>query len=263
MTIAPNFPEFRIEFRYVKKILKELSLIYARLINQSKFKDHTLFSASLHEINEECQRNNEIELYINLNINHILTESDIENIDFRSQLEHQIQNQEMKESDWIFTKINSRKISFYKTGELNGTSHVKTPLRSSAILNFQNKDNYCFIWSILASPHPCENDHPNRVSNYNQYFNELSIDSFDFTDGFKCCDMHRFEKKNNLSIIIYELTFYQDGANWKHNLMPIEISKNEADKVTDLLIYKNHYALIKKLHVFLGNHNKVLYADGV
>ena len=68
--------------------------------------------------------------------------------------------------------------------------------------------------------------------------------------------MHRFEKLNNLSINIYELSFYQDGDKWKHNLIPIEISKNESDKVIDLLIYKNHYALIKKLHVFLGNHNK-------
>ena len=54
----------------------------------------------------------------------------------------------------------------------------------------------------------------------------------------------------------YELKFYQDGEKWKHNLIPIDFSKNESDKVIDLLIYKNHYALIKKLHVFLGNHNK-------
>ena len=61
---------------------------------------------------------------------------------------------------------------------------------------------------------------------------------------------------NNLSVNIYELNFYQDGDKWKHNLIPIESSKNESDKVIDLLIYKNHYALIKKLHVFLGDHNK-------
>ena len=90
-----------------------------------------------------------------------MRESDINTIDVRSQLEHQIQKQEMKESGWIFDKISSMKISFYKTGELNGTSYVKIPLRSCAILNFQNSDKYCFIRSILASLHPCENDHPN------------------------------------------------------------------------------------------------------
>ena len=34
LTITRNFPEFGIEFRYINKIIKELSVIYARLINQ-------------------------------------------------------------------------------------------------------------------------------------------------------------------------------------------------------------------------------------
>ena len=160
LTITPKFPDFGIEFRYINKIVKELSVIYARLINQYKFKYHTSFSASFHKINEEDQRNKGIELFVNLKINNNLTESDIDNIDIRSQLEHQIQVQETKESGWIFDKINSMKISFYKTTELDGTSYVKIPLRSSAILNIQNNDKYCFIWSILASLHPCENTHP-------------------------------------------------------------------------------------------------------
>ena len=117
------------------------------------------------------------------------------------------------------------KISFNKTVELNGTFYVKSPLRSSAILNVQNNDKKCFIWSIVAGLHPCENDHSNRVSNYKQYFSDLNINDFDFTNGFKCSDMHRFEKLNNLSINIYELNFYQDVDNWRHNLIPIENSK--------------------------------------
>ena len=97
LSILPKFPEFGIEFRYINKIVKELSVIYARLINQYKFKYHTLFSASFYKINEEDQRDNHIELYINLKINNNLTESDIDNIDIRSQLEDQIQMQELKE----------------------------------------------------------------------------------------------------------------------------------------------------------------------
>ena len=148
------------------------------------------------------------------------------------------------------------KISFYKATELNGSSYVKIPLRSNAILNVQNNDKYCFIWSILASLHPCENTHPSRVNNYLQYFNEINFQSFDFTNGFKSSDVHRLNELNNLSVIIYELNFYQDSDKWKHKLIPIEISKNESDNVIDLLFCKNHYALIKKLHVFLGDHKK-------
>ena len=83
------------------------------------------------------------------------------------------------------------KIRFCKTDELNGSSYVKIPLRSNDLINNKNNNKYCFIWSISASLHPCENDHSNRVSNYIQYFKELNIDGFDFTNGFKCSDVHK------------------------------------------------------------------------
>ena len=180
---------------------------------------------------------------------------DIEEINIQSQLDTQITNQEMKDSGWRFDKITSMTIYFYKTNELNGSSYVKIPLRSSAILNIENDDEYCFLWSILAHLHPCQNSHPNRVSNYKKYFDELKIDGIDFSNGFRSSDVLNFEKMNNLSINIFELKFYQEETKWKHKLIPIEISTNKSEKVIDLLIYKNHYALIKKLHVFLGNHN--------
>ena len=86
------------------------------------------------------------------------------------------------------------KIRFYKTNEINDSSYVKIPFRSNALIYFKNNDKNCFIWSILASLHPCENDHPNRVSIYIQYFNELNIDGFDFTNGFNCSDVHKINE---------------------------------------------------------------------
>ena len=52
------------------------------------------------------------------------------------------------------------------------------------------------------------------------------------------------------------MNFYQDQNKWKHELIPNEVSKNESDRVIDLLIYKNQYTLNKKLNVYLGDHNK-------
>ena len=147
-------------------------------------------------------------------------------------------------------------ICFYKTNDLNGSNYIKIPLRSNAILNIENNDKYCFLWSIIASLYPCNNNHPNRVSNYRQYFNELKINGFDFSRGFKCIDVHKFHEINKLSVIIFEINFYQDQNQWKHKLIHIEISKNNSDRVIDLAIYKNHYVLIKKLDVILGDHNK-------
>ena len=44
--IITNYVDVGIEKRYDNKILKELSNIYARIMNHYKFKYHTLFSAS-------------------------------------------------------------------------------------------------------------------------------------------------------------------------------------------------------------------------
>ena len=256
LTIRPNYPEFGIETRYINNIIKELSVIYARLINQNKFKDQTVLSARFEKQDEDNRVLEETELFINININHNLTESDLDKIDIKSPVEHQVQQQEMKDSGWRFDKINSMTIYFYKTGEINGSNYVKIPLRSNAILNIENKDKYCFLSSIVANLHTCNNNHPNRVSNYKQYFNELNIDGFDFTNGFKCSDVHKFKEINNLSINIFELSFYQDQNKWIHKLISIEISKNGSDRVIDLAIYKNHYALINKLNVSSGDHHK-------
>ena len=49
------------------------------------------------------------------------------------------------------------------------------------------------------------------------------------------------------------MSYENSGSIWKYKLIPLEISENKnGDYEIDLLIYKNHYVLIKKLHVFLG-----------
>ena len=139
---------------------------------------------------------------------------------------------------------------------MNGSNFVKIRLRSNAILIIENSDKYCFLWSILAYLYPFSKNQPHRVSNYRQYFNELNIDGFDFTSGFKCNGVHKFNELNNFSVNIFELSFYPDQNKWKHELIPIEVWKNKSDRVFDLLIYKNQYALIEKLDVYLEDHNK-------
>ena len=86
----------------------------------------------------------------------------------------------------------------------------------------------------------------------------MNNQGLDFVNAFKFSDVHLFEKLNNLSINIFEINFYQDQIKFEHNLIPIEISKNdESDRIVDLLINKNHYDLIKKLNVILGDHHKI------
>ena len=83
--------------------------------------------------------------FISLKVNQSLTRSDIEEYDLESELGTQIENLEMKDSEWKFCKIVTMTIYLYKTVELNGCSYGKIPLRSFAILIVENTDNYCFL----------------------------------------------------------------------------------------------------------------------
>ena len=112
LTVTPTFPKFGIEFRFINKIMEELAVIYARLINQYKFKYQTVFSARFDKQDEDGQLLEETDLFINLNINHNLTQSHLDKIDIRSPLEYQIQKEEMKDSGWRFDKINLMTIYF-------------------------------------------------------------------------------------------------------------------------------------------------------
>ena len=98
---------FEVELCYINHIIKQLSNIYARLINQYKFRYQTVFLTVF-----DKQNGDEKELFIDLNNSHNLTKTDIDKIDVISLLRHKIHDEEMKDFDWQFYKINSMTVYF-------------------------------------------------------------------------------------------------------------------------------------------------------
>ena len=119
--IIPNISEYEVQVSYINHIIKQLSNIYVRLINQYKFRYQTVFSTVFDKQNED-----EKELFIDLNISRNLTQSDIDKIDIISLLRRKIHDEEMKDFDWQFYKINSMTVYFYND--------------SNIIFNFENID---------------------------------------------------------------------------------------------------------------------------
>ena len=70
----------------------------------------------------------------------------------------------------------------------------------------------------------------------------------------KIVDIPRFEILNpTLSINVFE---YSEEEENDYKLVPLYISKNtENRRIIDLILYKNHYILLKELHVFIGKHD--------
>ena len=88
---------------------------------------------------------------------------------------------------------------------------------------------------------------PNRLSSYEKYFNELNFDLFIFSFQFECSDIYEFRKVITLFKNFFNLRFYPVRNEWKHKLNLIEISKNNSEKVIDLMICKNLCIPIKEV----------------
>ena len=125
--ITPNISEYEVQVCYINHIIKQLSNIYVRLINQYKFRYQTVFSAVFDKQNED-----EKELFIDLNISHNLAQSDIDKIDIISLLRRKIHDEEMKNSSW---QINSMTVHFYND--------------SNIIFDVENIDKRCSLQSMF------------------------------------------------------------------------------------------------------------------
>ena len=167
--------------------------IYSRLIIRTAFKFHIFFPAEFVRSNVKERK----ELYISLNMQQNLTESQINETTIKSDLRNRAQETETKGFGWIFNKFISLIIHFYKTNELRGgRSYDKKPLQSTpSLMNIENKDNKCFLWSILAHLHPAERN-ANMLTKYEPFLKELDTIGFDFSTPFICSGVNEFQKNN-------------------------------------------------------------------
>ena len=66
--------------------------------------------------------------------------------------------------------------------------------KNKGVLNIKNKDNKCFLWCTLAVLHPAS-AHPDRVSNYKPYENELVTGDLEYP--ISPDDVQKLERLNS------------------------------------------------------------------
>ena len=119
-------------------------------------------------------------------------------------LHNSYQNFERDGSGWSIDKILKLEVSTIEFVPLEGSSYIPLPVKiqkKKAVLNIQNNDHKCFLWSVLASLHPISRrDNSKRVSNYVQYEHELKTQGTDFPTPLS--QIPDFEK-----ITAYPLTY--------------------------------------------------------
>ena len=105
-------------------------------------------------------------------------------------------NYQRNGSGWHFKEVISFDIYIVDDKKMKGDSYIPLPdflMRKKAIINMENKDNKCFVWSALRYLHPVQKNAP-RINDLREYENDLNFKGIDFPVKLK--DITKFENQN-------------------------------------------------------------------
>ena len=170
-----------------------------------------------------------------------------------SELENQIQEFSVNGSGWIVEKIMRLDLHVGKYVTKYGGCFTELPERlknKKAIINIKNKDNLCFVYSVLAKLFPVQNKWQQYyVKHYKKHLKKLNLKNLKFPMDIN--DVGKFEKQNShLDIRINIYGFY--NIERENEIFPVRISKLKAKTTIDLLLFNEHYFLIKNFNRFCG-----------
>ena len=81
------------------------------------------------------------------------------------------------ESDWYFNEIINLEIHTVDFKPMKGFSYIPLPefiMRKKAIINMDNEDDKCFLWSVLRYLHPVKKN-GSRINDLRKYENDLNF----------------------------------------------------------------------------------------
>ena len=147
-------------------------------------------------------------------------------------------------TDWYFKEVIILEIHTVDYKPMKGSSYIPLPdflMRRNAIINMENKDNKCFLWSILRYLHPKEK-HSSRINDLRKYENDLNFKGIDFP--IKVNDIQKFENQN---LDLPGINVFSINENNK--IYSLRLNQKDLQKTIDLFLFsrdeKQHYSLIK------------------
>lgn len=243
-------------FEIISKIIKKIGQVKAQFCLSVSFGKETE-GIETYTVGYFCSS----QIVIN-NSNQI--EDIIERIN--SNFENQIQEFTAKGSGWYLININRLDIRFGIYNPLSGSCHGKLPkelINKKSIINIQNKDNMCFLYSVIAALHPAK-DHNYRVSHYKKYIRDFNLENIIFPMPLnRIKDFEKLNDKHNIAINIFTWSCINDVIGNKKIVKPILTSDKylkksnttDLENITDinLLLLDDHYFLIKNFNRLVCN----------
>ena len=127
--------------------------------------------------------------------------------DVHNTLMQKIDDEQLEGSGFVFQEIEEVILEIYKVIDIQASSYIELPpkyKKNQSIINITNKDQFCFLWSVLAYLYPGE-DNKNKTSSYSMHFLKFNWKGLVFPMKIK--DIPKFENLNiGLGINVFELT---------------------------------------------------------
>ncbi|XP_030762209.1 uncharacterized protein LOC115887026 [Sitophilus oryzae] len=197
---------------------------------------------------------------------------------FTTIIKRRFQEFNEKDSGWTLQQLLHVDVRVNKINPLKASSYIPLPKEieaKKAVLNIQNTDQKCFVWSVLAAFHPIHwTQNANRVQNYQPFEQELDVRGIDFPISLK--QISKFEQLNNIPINVYGLEkAYKHDRNIVEAVGPLYFTRShKVDRHVHLLLISddsgnNHYCLIRNMSRLISNqlsgkqHSKFLCDGGL
>merc|ERR1711936_437835 len=152
-------------------------------------------------------------------------------------------------SGWRIQSMDEFILKICKYTPITGSSYIESPKKienTHSVVNIQNEDDKCFLYSVLAKLHPVEKN-TERLTNYEPFLDEVKTDGISMP--MRLQQIPKFEKMNNLTINVYMSN--KSGS----DIWPVYISKRRGDEPINLLLLsddeKSHYTYIKNFNGLL------------
>ena len=152
----------------------------------------------------------------------------------------------MNGSGWYFKEVLRLEVHTVEYNPIKGSSYIDLPewiKNKKAIINIKNRDDKCFIWSILRYLYTKEKD-AQYLKDLRKY--EFSFNTKGLTFPLKLKDITKFEKLNP------EIPGINVFSNDNMTIYPLRMSDRDCKNTIDLFLYeedgKSHYSLIKNFH---------------
>ena len=159
-------------------------------------------------------------------------------------------------SNWVFKEVERLEIHTVEFNPTKGSSYIDLPKwikDKKAIINIKNKDDKCFLWSVLRYLYPRDRDEE-RINDLKEY--EFSLNTKGITFPITKNDINKFEKLNPELPGIN--VFSVDD---KNDIYPLREAKIDCKKSIDLFLYEkdgvSHYSLIKNFHRLIRSQKTV------